>query len=179
MSFVLRCPTCRDKFPWEKTSKFPKHCPLCGDAIGSDRPDDDVVMPFIRTAKTKATDQVYRDMERGSETRMHAAAELSGAPASEMAALKITDLSDRRDSEVAAVPVNNTVTQFMAQNNVGGFQGAAGVGYSGAVQTGPGANAGARMRTVLQQYHGEISHGTAVSDCPANETQQPGYRRRG
>ncbi len=179
----LVCPDCRKKFPWERDTAFPRFCPLCSSDIGTDCADDEIVMPFIRssvrTAQAQSADDVYRQMERGSEQRTEMAASHLGVPTSEMSDLKLTDLKDAsRPGEIAAVPVNNAVSQVMAQG-VGGFRGADGLGYSASVQTGAFANAGAKMRTVLHAHHTDLSRGSAVCDRPALETTQPGYRRRG
>lgn len=179
--WVLRCPECGEKFR-SKSKELP--CPHCG-WKPEEEPEDgiiDIPMPFIRiSGKTAAADKLYRDMEKGSEVRAQAAAEQLGVPVSEMSALKMTDMRDNaKPGENSVVPVRNDVTQFMAANpGLGGFQGANGVGYSGAVQTGPAPNAGAHMRTALQNHHAKVSMGSAVSDLPALETTQPGYRRRG
>lgn len=177
------CPECRGKFPWEVSLGYPKSCPLCGFSIGHDRADDDIVMPFIRSAKTKANDALYRQMEDASEVRAAQAAEMAGVPVSEMSALKMTNMQDaRREGDIAAPPVtaaNNSVLAHMEATNQGGFQGGNAVEYSGAVQTGPEPNAGARMRTQLQQHHATATGYAAVSDMPAKETTEPGYRRRG
>lgn len=178
MAYSLRCPDCRGKFPWTKEKRFPRHCPLCNSDLGEERADDDVVMPFFRSAKTKAIDKVYADTETGSEFRMQAAAEMAGTTAAEMAGLKITDLKDTRPGEIAAKDVSNPVSQFMAQNHVGGFQGSNGVGFSGAVQTGPFANSGAKFQNIIRQSHAELTGFNAVGDRPALEVMQPGYRRR-
>jgi len=175
MGFQLRCPECRDKFPWDPKAAWPRYCPLCQTDINNDRDDDDVVMPNILSLKTKRTDGVYDGMVKGSEFRAQAAAELAGVPVSEMSSLKITDLNTRRDAEIMAVAPNNPVTQFMQQNKVGGFQGVNGAAYGGAVASGPFPNVGAATRTMIQKQH----PAAATSDRPALETQQPGYRRRG
>lgn len=180
MALVVRCPECRKKFSWKSGTDLPDDCPLCGAYVGSDRADDEITMPAILGRRTKVVDQVYRDMEKGSEHRMSLAAEAAGGIPADYASLKITDMRDNlRAGEIAAMPVNNAVTQFMAQTGVGGFTGGQGAGYSGAVQTGPFPNAGAHMRTSIQQHHADLSRGAAVSDRPANEVMQPGYRRRG
>lgn len=177
MAILFKCPDCAGKFKWAAaTEEWPKHCPLCGAYVGIDDDKDEVVMPFLRSARAKANDQVYRDIEKSSEHRAELAAEAAGVPVSEMAGLKITNLSDRKDDQIAAPRVQNEVTQFMEHNKIGGFQ-SGGVEYSAAVQTGDGANIGARMRTSLQSHHGQTTGKT--SDTPALETQQPGYRRRG
>src|ERR1700675_4882193 len=94
MGYSLRCPECRGKFPWFPAKGMPRFCALCGAEVGHDRADDDVVMPFIKSAKTKSVDSVYRDMEAGSENRARLAAEHAGVPVSEMSSLKITDMRD-------------------------------------------------------------------------------------
>ena len=180
---LIRCPDCREKFQWDITKYgYPDVCPnkACQSRIAHDREDDDIVMPFVRSStRTKARDQVYRDMERGSEVRAQAAADMLGVPVSDMSGLKITDLNDRqRPGDIAAPPVNNIISQTMNNNPSFGF-GSAGLEYSQTVATGPWPSRGAQMRTVLQGEHGGRAGGNAVSDRPAIETMQPGYRRRG
>lgn len=181
MAFRLRCQTCREAFAFDpKTQDWPDKCPLCGTHVGfNDRPDDDVCMPSIRTARSVATDKVYRDIEAGSEKRMHAAAELAGTSVEDMSALKITNLKDnQREGDIAAPDVSQNLVNLGLRSLDDVFK-PNGVEYSGAVQSGPEANSGARFRTALQTHHTNVSGGTAVSDRPALETTQPGYRRRG
>jgi hypothetical protein len=176
MACVLKCPECRGKFPWDPTKPHPKTCPLCDHYIGIDRADDDVVMPAFLSGKTKRVDMVYDSMVRGSEMRAEKVANDYGGSKAE-SGMVMTNMRDgMREGDIAAPPVNNAITQFMDQTKVGGFQGD-GLGYSSQVATGFAPNQGARMRTVLQNTHG--AHGGAVSDRPALETIQPGYRRRG
>jgi hypothetical protein len=178
MAFALRCPECRKTFKWEPTKPDPRFCPLC-DADMGEPPDADVIsIPAFLSAKTKATDKVYRDHESASMVRVEKAAELAGVPVSEMASLKITDIKGgTHEGDIAAMPVVNAVTQQMdainARGGQVGWQGTAGVEYSGAVQQGPFPNMGAKMRTAIHQANG------SVSDRPGLETQQPGYRYRG
>lgn len=175
MAFSLRCPECRGKFSWNPSAKWPDACPLCAAEMENENAENNVVtLPAFLSAKTKATDGVYDGMVKGSEFRQHAAAELAGVPVSEMSSLKITDLNTRRDAEIMVVTPNNPVSQLMA-TGVGGFKGADGAGYAGAVASGPFPNVGARMRTTIQNQHPS----SATSDRPALETAQPGYRRRG
>ena len=138
-----------------------------------------ICMPSIRTnARTRGVDKVYRDIEKASEQRAEEAASMLGVSKADMSDLKITDLrSTRHEGDVAAVPVNNEVSRLI-DRGVGGFQGD-GAGYSGGVQTGPVPNAGAHMRTHLQNHHGKVTGGAGVSDRPALETTYPDYRRRG
>lgn len=181
----LRCPECRKAFSWDVNLAWPNRCPFpsCQAEMGNNRADDDVVMPFITSSqlaeRMARTDDVYRQMEAGSEQRAQQAASLAGVPLSEMSDLKITNLKDaRKPGEIAAVPVNNAVSQII-DRGIGGFQGSNGVEYSAGVQAGAYANAGAKMRTTIHQHHTELTRGVAVCDRPGLETQQPGYRRRG
>ena len=180
MAYSLRCPTCRVKFPWNPTDGMPELCPNenCNSRIGADVDDNVICMPSIRSARTKANDKVYREMEAASEQRAQVAAEMAGVPVSDMADLKITDLrSTQHEGDVAAVPVNNEVSRLI-DRGIGGFQGD-GAGYGAGVQTGPVPNAGAHMRTHLQNHHGKVTGGAGVSDRPALETTYPDYRWRG
>lgn len=196
MAFRLKCPECAGKFPWTLEAQWPRYCPLCQADINNEREDDDIVMPAFLSAKTKATDKVYNDIVKGSEYRAEAAAQLAGTSVEEMSSLKITNLNTRRDAEIMAITPNNAVSQVMAAApNVTGFQGAAGAAYSGAVSSGPFASAGARTRTMIHTGHADavqrhavgVDHNgrtvrpsdSGVSDRPALETTQPGYRRRG
>ena len=183
MAYSLRCPVCRVKMPWDPTAGFPEFCPniSCESRIAHDRDDDDVVMPFYRSAATKATDGIFERMVAGSEKRAEIAAQMAGVPVSEMSDLKITDLRPTTHAgDVAAVPVNNPVSQFMDANpQAAGFRGNNGLAYSGAVAQGFQPNRGAQMRSVIQSEHGSKYAPGAVSERPANETMQPGYRRRG
>ncbi len=177
MAVSLRCPECREKFPWDTSKGWPRFCAMCGTDISA-KDDDAVVMPNILSFRSKAVDAPVRAYMDGSEKRAGMAAELAGTTVDEMSSIKVTDISDRKDVQ-AHIPVNNSVTQFMAQNpGVGGMQ-ANGVEYSTQVQSGPFPNIGAKMLTKVRDRHSQISMGSAVSDRPALETQQPGYRRRG
>jgi hypothetical protein len=100
--FSAKCPDCKGKFPWEPTKGYPKACPLCGFDTSIDEDATAIVLPAFLSAASKANDKLYRDMEKGSEFRAAAAAEMAGVPVSEMAGLKITDLNDRRDAEISA-----------------------------------------------------------------------------
>lgn len=126
------------------------------------RSDEDEVieisMPAIRSARTKANDQVYRQMEAASEHRAEKAAEALGVPVSEMSDMKITNLNDRRDAEVAVVPVNNAVTQQMevlnARGGQFGFTSPDAAGFKEGVKQGPYPNAGAKTVSTVQRLMG-------------------------
>lgn len=186
MAVVLKCPECRKKFRWlvDSEDKWPDACPLCGVKMGHDVPDDVIMMPSLRSAKTKVIDSSYRELEASSEHRMYQAAEAAGCSPSEMAGLKITDIKTGVKPGESYVPeIRNSVTEQMemikARGGQAGFTGTTGAEYSTAVQTGPAPNTGAKMRTALQSMHAARTGGAGVSERPALETLQPGYRRRG
>lgn len=141
MAFALRCPDCRKSFPWDVKAAYPRYCPLCQADLGEEKDDNVICMPAFLSAKTKANDQVYRDIERSSEVRMEKAAEAAGVSVSEMSSLKITNINDtRHEGAIAAVPVNNAVTQQMeAANAKGGqfgFAGSNGAEFAAGISTG-------------------------------------------
>jgi hypothetical protein len=199
MGFKLKCPSCRGSFAWNPKEGMPDLCALCGEHVGHDTAEDIVFCPAIRTnAKTRAVDDVYRQMEAGSITRAQIAAEMTGAPVSEMSGLKITDMRDnQRQGDIAAVLPNNPVSELMRANpNVSGMQRDLGLQMSQQTMIGSHPSAGARMRTALQNVHPDMVRkhciGTdaytrqpiipstdVVSERHAAETYQPGYRRRG
>lgn len=150
---------------------------MCGADI-SCADDDAVVMPNILTFRSKAVDAPVRAYMDGSEKRVEMAAEMAGTTREEMSSIKVTDISDRNDVQ-AHIPVNNPVSQFMAQNPGVGGMNPNGVQYSTQVQSGPFPNVGAKMITKVRQRHGEISNGSAMSDRPSVQILEPGYRRRG
>lgn len=196
MPFCLRCPECRDKFPWEPKVRWPRYCPLCRADINNDRDDSDIVTPFIRSRATKNNDQLYRQMEAGSEMRAKAAAEMAGCDVSEMSGLKITNMADRPDAEIAHIELPQSDVgraMAMAPQSMGFAQ--SGLGYSGAVAEGIAPNSGARVQQVIRGLHPEMvgrhtvginEHGRPVrpsaegviTDTPAKEVLQPNYRRR-
>ena len=179
----LRCPECREAFPWDAKRPWPVHCPLCRYDI-SLPPGDEITMPFISTSgKTKAADKVYRDMEAGSQVRAEAAADMTGQPVSEFSDLKITNLRDNmKQGEMAIAPVNNIVSQQMEAMKSRGMPvgfGANGAGFSGEVRSGPFANAGAKMIDVVRSQHAKSTGSVGMSSMPAVETLQPNYKPRG
>lgn len=168
MAIRLRCPKCRQAFPWESGKSHPDYCQLCQEFIGAD-PDRDVTIitaPFIRSAKTDRTDKVYRDMEAGSEQRVKIAAEMTGAPASEMSSLKITDMNDgQRPGDIAAKLTPSAAegqffqpngSQYMADNAAGA------VTVNGQTTTGVIPRAGARAVENLRGAMGQGSWNVAT-----------------
>jgi hypothetical protein len=176
----FRCPSCRDVFPMPDGA-WPETCPACGyDTSIPDR--EEVQLPAFLSPRVASEDRLYRDVERGSEQRVHLAAEAAGCDASDMASLKITNLQTGKGAEPIPVP-QNPVTQRMAEMEARGMPtgfGAASAGLlAGAqVQSGHYPNAGARFQTHLRNYHGQLTNYTATGDNPSVEVMQPGYRRR-
>ena len=150
MSYSIRCMSCHKKTPWNPADGYPKACVECGYDFGPDRDDDDVVMPFVRSSQiSKTHDAFYRQMETASEQRVADAAVITGAPASELSHLKITDLrSTKHPGSVAAPPLPSHL------QNVGGFQNM-GNEWAGAIKSGPFPNAGAQELTRVQRLIGK------------------------
>jgi hypothetical protein len=169
---VLICNDCRTRIPFDD-GQWPDACPGCGRDT-SLPVTDEIALPAFISPKKAATDKVYRDMERASEVRAQQAADILGVPASDMSALKITDLNDRRDAEIAAPSVNNAVTQRMEEMRARGMPTGFGAQVDfGAVSSGPAPNAGAHARVRLQRALPPV----AMAPEPL-EVTQPGYRRR-
>lgn len=164
MAFSLRCPDCRDKFPWPATADFPRYCPLCRADIGIDTDDTVISMPSLRSASSKSVDNVYREMERGSEIRAEKGAELAGCSVEEMSGLKITDIrTGLKEGEIAAPPLNNPVTQAMAQApGLTGFQ-ANGAQFAASTAVGPYARAGAKTAVAMTSLHSQNVQALAIS----------------
>lgn len=174
MAVVLRCPACREKFKYDVSVGWPDICPLCKTDINNYRADDDIVCPAFLSTKSKATDKVARDIMDGSETRAQLAAGMAGVPVEDMSNLKITNLSDRRDSEVAAMPVNNAVTQHMDSMQrqgmpVGfGTNAADAMGRAATAHTGRDAYAGLRTRNMLQQKMAPVGQAPLPNEITKN-----------
>lgn len=149
----LRCPLCRQAFPWEANTPFPDNCLKCKQFIGHNRDDDDIVMPFVRSnGRSASVDQVYRDMEAGSEVRAQAAADMAGVPVSEMSGLKITNLNDRKDAEIAAPALTGSAAQLSAM-----MQSNPAMGMQAAPPQFAGGGAGNVMRGLTVASHQETA----------------------
>lgn len=178
MAVVLRCPACREKFKYDVSQGWPDECSLCHTDINNRRADDDVVMPNIFSLKSKATDKVARDIMDGSETRAQLAAGMAGVPVEEMNNLKITNLNDRKDAEVSAIPVNNSVTQHMAAMQAAGLpvgfgtNAADAMGRAATAHTGSDKYAGLRTRNMLQEKMRPVGQ----APLPLQITDNPNYR---
>lgn len=167
---VIRCMVCREKFPWDMVQDgSPEYCPKCGEYIGTEGKDE-VVLPFISSAKNLGADRVYKDMEQKSELRAQLAAEQSGLSASEVSHLKITNMNDRqRQGDIAAMPVNNEVSRMMASAPPGtvGFGSQYAIQMSAMSQQGPVPNAGSNfIHNVLKPQHGQ-RYGVPITENPS------------
>lgn len=183
MKVILRCPLCREKFKYDVSEGFPDDCQVCGERIAHDRADDDVVIPYFLSEKTKKTDGVARQVMDGSEQRAEMAAAMAGVPVSDMSGLKVTNLNDRNDAEMAAMPVKNAVTQHMDQMRAAGlpvgFQRTQAMEQAAAAHTGSEPYAGAKMRTKLWNMHHQGSTGVAPEMVPQEIRNNPYYVKRG
>lgn len=158
MALRLRCPSCRQAFPWDG-KMFPDQCPLCFEAVGGNRADDDIVMPFVRSSSNiaRTVDKLYRDTERGSEVRAELAAQATGAPVSEMSGLKMTNMRDnQREGDIAAPPVPDIGQHFVGGGSEYGAGVASGaIAVNGQVTQGIEPRAGVRAMSTIQGIMGK------------------------
>ena len=145
-------------------------------------------MPHIATGTAKNVDGYYKATEEGADHRAVMAQEMFGMDKADASVMRVTDMKDgMREGDIAAVPVQNSVTQMMqqvnqAQPNTMGHT-SQGLNWSANTSQGPAPNAGLRAMRDVKNAHRKFTQsaghaGTVVSDVPALETQQPGYRRR-
>ena len=175
----FKCPDCAETYKWPGSQKWPSYCPMCQAALTT-RADDEICMPSIRTARMSIVDKVYNDMSAASVVRQEMAAETLGISKNDVADLKISNLRDDKDPNIAPhIPVVNDVSRMMdAAPSVTGFQNSDAVEYSAGTQVGPYANRGAQTQQWLRGVHAQNAGWGALSDNPGKETLQPGYRRR-
>ena len=184
MAVKIKCPACRSKFKYDITEGWPDFCPLCGTDINNWRADDDIVCPAFLSQKSKNNDQLVRDMMDGSEKRAEIAAMQAGCSVEEMSSLKITDITDRRDAEISAIPVNNEITRHMDSMRAAGMPvgfGGGGsadnsvqvaMGQAAMAHTGELPYAGMRQRNNLQRLMPPITQ----VPLPRQITDNPNYR---
>ena len=170
----LRCPSCRDTFPWDKGKAWPSMCPLCRYDISLD-PANETAVPYISFGKGKvqkqSADQTYRQYEAATEERAKEAASILNVPTAEMSDLKVTNMNTQlRQGDYAVKPVDNDVSRFMQTNsqivqNMNNPQVA--MGYAAAAHTGKDAYAGAKAASMLRGIH--ESRGMPTSSVPTKE----------
>jgi hypothetical protein len=175
-SILYACPECSGQFaylhhPNTNEDPAPRFCPLCGFDTQQEPLEYAVTSPALGNATAKSVDDVYREMEAGAAYR----AALAGDPS-----LKMTNMQDHlRAGDISAPPINNAVTQVMAQQpNQWGFQPQTGLAQSQAAHTGYMPNAGLRALNSIRNQHSSVLQGSASSSLPALETQSPNYRPR-
>jgi len=161
--FQIRCPGCRKAFPWDPAIDLPERCPLKGCGYVAKKRDTEVdedgviviAAPFIGSAKTKATDGCYRQLEDSSAVRAQMAADMAGVPVSEMSHLKVTNIRDNtREGEIAAMPVVNDVTRQMDRMKANGMP----VGFGDQQHARVGASTGYAGIKAMQAVQSSIPH---------------------
>jgi len=181
---TYNCPECGGQFshlhhPSTDTAP-PRFCPLCGyDTQSEERAAEfspAITAPMIGTNKAKAGDATYRMMEAEAQSRIEAAAEMTGQPESDFADMKITDLKDNlREGDTAAVAMPaNDVTRRMAEMQARGMPVgfAGGEAYAQTTGQGPEPYAGLRTSQMLRRAH--AAAGGLVTDSPALEVVRRG-----
>lgn len=116
------CPDCNGRFTYRffKTDdKPPERCELCGSYMGDDPEHLPVLSVNISTAKNKVGDDLYRKMEDSSKARIEAVAEMTGSSASELSAMKVTDMKDNgREGDTHAPSVHKAVTNLTLNGQI-------------------------------------------------------------
>ena len=185
---ILRCSECFHKF--RHSGPWPSACPNCLVPMAGPK-DDAPEIPAFLSIKTRRADQVYRDMEKGSEFRVQKASEMLGVPTHELSHMKNTDLKDAKHPGDVAVklppPVMAPVINHMAAQGapvgfMNGPQMMGGVG-SEEVSSGSYPNMGTNFidQVLRPQHLQEVDarqYGRVQSENPALETQMPAYRSR-
>lgn len=189
-SLTYQCPECSGSFRQlveVGVDGPPRYCPKCGfDSEGGEQMEEGLAMPHIGKSIKGVVDNMHREMEAGADFRAAMAQDQFGLDSSEASMMKLGDMKDGlRAGDTSNIEVINPVTQTMdaAPKGTFGFQGDAGLGYSGTVASGPFPNAGARAQNALRQAHvantaGAGQVGATTSSLPALETMAPNYRRR-
>ena len=159
---TYQCPDCDGTFDhlhMRSTDEPPNFCPLCGSSMTDVEPQPARVN--LATNTGKSGDQVYRAMEDGSAQRAEMAAQHLGVDASEMSAMKITNMQDNmREGDTAAVTQATPVSQMMQQTQgITGLQSAdAASSYAASAHTGAYAHAGDAARQGITQMHQQRAH---------------------
>lgn len=138
---IYRCPDCGEKFKWPRDIDPPRRCVHCDSWMEVDEPPPEFIpkAPMIRNGeRVRAVEDVYYAMEDGSRARAEMAAQhLPGVSASELTHMHITDMNDRQKAgDIAAKPVNNTISQAMSRG-IGGWQGMGAAEFASAAHGGP------------------------------------------
>ena len=179
---TYQCPACEGRFQFmhhPSDEPPPRYCPLCGnDCEEGDTLGETLSTPHLSSEKARSVDGYYRATEEAADHRATMAESVFGLDKAEADQLRITNMRDNlREGDTTIAPVNNPVSQLVDANpSTFGFQQQAGLAYSAGVSQGPFPNAGARALNTVRAMHGAAGH--TVTDRPALEMMQPGYRRR-
>lgn len=149
----LRCPECAQIFVTADLDGPCKHCGWRPEKKNAEVID--IPMPFLKTSgKTAQIDKLYRDIEKGSETRMEIAAEQLGVPTSEVAGLKVTNMLDnRKPGEISMPAPIAEKSRLEAAGSRATFM-PNGAEFAAGVKAGPHPNAGAKTLAGLQKITG-------------------------
>lgn len=156
-----KCPDCDGVFrdlQVRADDPPPDRCPLCNSWVSDTAPPEEVFVPqapAVRSAISRAVDDVYRGTEDASVLRTEMMAQLGGGSASDYNHTKITNLRDhQRPGDVAYVPPPpNPVSELMRTNpNVGGHTQQA-QQFAEANRYGVGAYAGEKARQATVSQH--------------------------
>jgi hypothetical protein len=177
---TYECPSCVGRFEeyhHAATEAPPRFCKLCG--FDNLTVPDELAMPHLGRPVAKSVDSLHRAMEEGAEWRSQKIQEDFGATPAEANGLKMTNMRDgMREGDVAAVPVDNAVSQQMVmQGGLAPVGAQPGLEYSRSVPTGFVPNAGVRAVQGLRGLHGSQEHGL-LTETPALEVTSPMYRPR-
>lgn len=173
--------------PSVESDPLPRFCGVCGYDSEGEEVAEALALPHIGKQIRATVDNMQRQMEDGAQFRADMAQEKFGFDSDDVRIMKETDMRDGlRQGDTSDAPLApSPVTQVMDAAPVGmfGFQGAQGLGYSGAVAEGPHPNMGARSQSMLRKHHAQATAnsgmvGAATSTLPALETTNPNYRMR-
>lgn len=160
----LRCPDCVQTFKWPGNQPWPDFCPHCRAPVSQGSAE--IAMPFIRSAKTKANDQLYRQMEAASEQRAQEAASILNVPASDVSDLKMTNMRDgMKQGDTAIIPVQNDVTRVMDNPNMAQVQQQA-MAYAANTRVGPEVGHANYTQTLIAREHARRVSGAVWNDTP-------------
>lgn len=185
---TYRCSACEGQFDFmhhPADEPPPRFCPLCGFDTEGEAPTPVLATPHLAGVAGKAGDAVWKAEQQGADFRADYAQHTMGLDKEAADQLRITDMKDNlRAGDTSNIPIVNPVSTFMAANpGLGGFANTDYSGHSSAVQSGPFPNAGAQAMAFVRGQHASFTAGAGhagpvMSERPALETQQPGYRPR-
>jgi hypothetical protein len=160
----LRCPDCGQTFKWPGGQAWPDFCPHCRAPVS--KGSDEIAMPFIRSAKTKANDALYRQMEDASEQRAQEAASMLNVPVSDVSDLKITNMRDgMKPGDTAFIPVQNDVSRLMDNPGMVAAQQQA-LAYAANTRVGPEVGHANYTQNLITREHSRRFGGVTYADTP-------------